>query len=124
MLLIKTYIAPSPIHGAGLFAAEPIAKGAQIWRYLEDFDPVYPTSILIDGPELVRAYLKLHAYPHYNDPRLIMLDGDDCRFMNHSADPNISFPYGDITGHALRDIAPGTELTCNYEEFASGWYDI
>ena len=124
MLLVRTYIAPSPIHGAGLFAAEPITKGTEIWRYLEGFDPVYPSSILVDGPGLARLYLKRHAYPHHSDHTLIMLDGDDCRYMNHSSDPNVIFPYGQVTGHALCDIAPGTELLCNYEEFASGWYDI
>lgn len=124
MLLIKTYVAPSLIHGIGVFSAEPVAKDTCVWRYLEGFDPVYPAQMLVNAPELARLYLKRHAYPHHRDPSLIMLDGDDCRYMNHSAAPNIDFPRGQTTGHALRDIAQDEELTCNYEEFASGWYDI
>ncbi|HWL47120.1 MAG TPA: SET domain-containing protein-lysine N-methyltransferase, partial [Sphingomonadaceae bacterium] len=38
MLLVKTYLDRSPIHGLGVFAAEPIPKGTKIWRYVEGFD--------------------------------------------------------------------------------------
>jgi len=124
MLLIRTFIHPSTIHGIGVYADQEVARGAQVWEYLEGFDPVYPASILTDGPELVALYLKRHAYPHHLDPNLIMVDGDDCRYMNHSGTPNIVFPRGEVTGFALRDIAPGEELTCDYNEFASGWYEI
>jgi hypothetical protein len=38
MLLVKTYLSASPIHGIGLFAAEPIAKGTVIWCFDERVD--------------------------------------------------------------------------------------
>ncbi|TIP79437.1 MAG: SET domain-containing protein-lysine N-methyltransferase, partial [Mesorhizobium sp.] len=42
MLLIRTYIAASAIEGVGVFAAEPISKGASIWRLDPDFDRMIP----------------------------------------------------------------------------------
>ncbi len=42
MLLIRTYVAQSAIEGVGVFAAEPISKGASIWRLDPDFDRLIP----------------------------------------------------------------------------------
>jgi len=33
MLLIKTYLDKSPIHGIGVFAGEFIKKGTQVWEF-------------------------------------------------------------------------------------------
>ena len=41
MLLVKTYLEKSAIHGLGVFAGEFIAKGTKIWRFVEDFDRAY-----------------------------------------------------------------------------------
>ena len=41
MLLVKTYLDRSPIHGLGVFAAEFIRKGTRVWRFVESFDRVY-----------------------------------------------------------------------------------
>ncbi|RUU09259.1 SET domain-containing protein-lysine N-methyltransferase, partial [Mesorhizobium sp. M7A.T.Ca.TU.009.01.3.2] len=38
MMLIRTYVTASAIEGVGVFAAEPIGKGASIWRLDPDFD--------------------------------------------------------------------------------------
>ena len=35
-------------------------------------------------------------------------------YMNHAADPNLGSDDGDVTYHALRDIAAGEELTIDY----------
>ena len=42
MMLIRTYVAASAIEGVGMFAAEPIARGASIWRLEPDFDRADP----------------------------------------------------------------------------------
>ncbi|TIS47846.1 MAG: SET domain-containing protein-lysine N-methyltransferase, partial [Mesorhizobium sp.] len=44
MLLIRTYVAQSAIEGVGVFAAEPIRKGASIWRLDPDFDRLIPVE--------------------------------------------------------------------------------
>lgn len=124
MLLIRTYVAPSSIHGNGVFTAEAIEAGAVVWRFDEKVDPVYPASAAETGSEPLRSLLKRHAYPHHALPDKIILDGDDCRYMNHSADPNVDFSRDPSQGFARRDIAAGTELTCDYISFAPGWYDI
>ena len=41
MLLVKTYLDKSRIHGLGVFAAQPICKGAKIWRFVYGFDRFY-----------------------------------------------------------------------------------
>lgn len=38
MLLVKTKINKSNIHGIGLFAAEFIPKNTIVWRFFQDFD--------------------------------------------------------------------------------------
>jgi hypothetical protein len=38
MLLINTKLAQSPIHELGVFACERIAKGADVWRFVPNFD--------------------------------------------------------------------------------------
>jgi hypothetical protein len=41
MLLVKTTIAPSPIHGIGLFADQFIPQGTRIWEF---------TTLLVKSP--------------------------------------------------------------------------
>lgn len=41
MLLIKTKLELSKIHGVGLFADEFIAKGTKIWEYRPNFDKAF-----------------------------------------------------------------------------------
>jgi SET domain-containing protein len=56
---------------------------------------------------------------------VIVLDGDNGRYMNHSLAPNTDFRIFD-KGYALVDIAQGDELTCNYHEFDptfTGFFD-
>ena len=38
---------------------------------------------------------------------------NDLRYINHHPDPNAVY-YDDLTVYALRDIAPGEEITHNY----------
>ena len=44
------------------------------------------------GP--VKAYLDRYAYPHRSDPRFIVFEADDARYMNHADDPNCDFRAG------------------------------
>jgi uncharacterized protein len=117
MLLVPTFLAPSPIHGIGLFATEPIAEGCPVWRLDEPFDRA------VDEVALVRldvvAQLQVQRYA-YVDPlrRARVLCGDDARFFNHADDPNCrDDPASDGTVTvAVRDIASGEELTWDYGE--------
>lgn len=116
MLLIRTYVAQSAIEGVGVFAAEPIRKGASIWRLDPDFDRLIPLEKYQAAPSHLRELLDRYAYPSPDRPGFMVYEVDNGRFMNHSATPNTDFSqYGGAT--ATRDIAAGEEITCDYGEF-------
>ncbi len=89
-------VSASPIHGKGLFAKKPIHAGQVI-----GIARGRPTDI--DGPHVlwlsdeqgfeVRCYL---------------------RYINHDDQPNAAY-YDSLEVCALRDIAPGEEITHNYQ---------
>ena len=116
MLLVKTYVAASKVEGVGVFAAEPIAKGSVIWRLEPAFDRLIPRADYEAAPPFLKDFLDRYAYPSPDDPGVIVYEVDNGRFMNHSTSPNTDFSHiGGAT--ALRDIAAGEELTCDYGDF-------
>ena len=122
MMLVKTFVDKSGIHGIGLFAAAPIAAGTVIWRFMDGFDVVFDETVLTTLDEPMRGYLNRYSYPHHSLPGKIILDGDNGRFMNHSDAPNTDFSRVPMTeGYATQHIAEGEELLCNYNEFAPGF---
>lgn len=116
MLLIDTYVGPSAIEGVGVFAAEFVRAGQPIYRFEPGFDRLISPSDLASMPEPIRRFVDRYTYPHPADPGLLVLDADNGRHMNHSIDPNTNFADA-VYGYAIRDIAPGEEITCNYAEF-------
>lgn len=119
MLLVRTYIGPSRIHGMGLFAAEPLAKGTPFWRFEPDFDQAISPERFAVLPELTQQHIRWFAYKSQTDAHYI-LSGDFCCFMNHSTEPNTgALPDSQppVTTVTLRDIAQGEELTCDYFAF-------
>lgn len=114
MLLVKTYVAPSAIHGLGLFAGEPIARGARIWRFDPRIDRVFDRAEREGAPEPLKSFLAVYAYPERPGSETFVLDGDNARFMNHSSEPNTDCEVDTI---ATRDISPGEELLCDYRQF-------
>jgi len=120
MLLVSTYIAASEIEGVGVFAAAPILKGALIWRLDPDFDRLIPADAYDSMPETMKELIDRYAYPSPDKTGSLVYEVDNGRFMNHSDTPNTNFAeYGG--GTAMRDIAAGEELTCNYQEFYEGF---
>jgi SET domain-containing protein len=119
MLLVPTRLAPSPIHGLGVFAVAPIAKDTPVWRFERGLDMEFAPDIVQALPEYVRTFFAHYGYLDRNVKRIILCC-DDARFVNHSGIPNVTTdyaqdPYGvDV---ALRDIAAGEEITMNYEVF-------
>ena len=118
MLLIKTSIGQSSIHGIGLFAAEPLAKGQEIWRNDRRFDLVVSKEQLTGLPEHMQQFVQHYGYESVSKPGHFMLEFDNARFMNHTESPNTDFSDDDV-GRAARDIAVGEELLCDYREFCS-----
>jgi len=109
-------LAPSSIHGIGVFAIRDIPKGQKITDYYggwfplfsvteEEFDKIEPEiQILIRQQTIFSDEIKFDS-PNSH----VILEA----FMNHSTTPNSD---GIIT---LRDIKKGEELTKDYTEFMS-----
>jgi uncharacterized protein len=119
MILVPTRVAPSGIHGNGLFAVAPIARGTPIYRLLRGFDQLYTRQQWAALPEPARSFTRHFSYLTWDSGELV-LSGDHARFMNHAEAPNTGVPLGSadvLTTVALRDIAASEELTCDYRAF-------
>lgn len=116
MLLIPTTLKESPIHGLGVFAAEPVKHGQIVWAFEPLIDRRISLSDYRASPAQLRDYLE-HYCEFFPELDLLLLSGDHDRFTNHSDDPNTEVE-GPSTPEALvfacRDIAAGEEITCDY----------
>ncbi len=123
MLLVKTRLRASPIHGIGLFADEPIAKGTPTWKFLDGFDFRFPPVILEQLSPAAREQFLTYTY-FQKGVGMYELCSDDARFFNHSDTPNtmcIQAESGDGLDLAVRDIQVGEEMTCDYKSFDPDW---
>ena len=114
MLTVKTYLAPSSIHGIGLFAAENIPANSIIWQYNEHIDRIYSEELFLDIcrnthnctlPHLLNSSYKRGG-------RFFYLT-DNARFINHAVPANIAF-VDDYTERTLHTIKAGEEILENY----------
>lgn len=116
MMTVPTYVGPSAIEGVGIFAAVPIPAGSTVWQLSESLDLLLSDDQLAALPELQRDFIARYGYPHMTRPGLTVLEFDNGRFMNHDPQPNTDFTSPEL-GWAIRDIAAGEEITCDYHEF-------
>jgi len=118
MLLVRTFLAPSRIHGIGLFAAERIKRGTVIWKMNPVLDLELEESQIEGLSEAARVQVRKYTYLD-SVRRRFVLCGDDARFFNHDDDPNChDTPDADGgTTVAARDIEEGEELTSDYALF-------
>ena len=123
MLLVDVYLDKSPIQGIGVFAKDAIPAGTLFWRLDLHFDRLIPVEIYEAQTGPVRTYLDRYAYPRRSDPRFIVFEADDARYMNHSDDPNCDVSTGE-EAYVRRDIAAGEELTCDYNAFFNEGFDF
>lgn len=106
----------SRLHGRGVFARRPIRKGTRVLEYLgdrishRDADERYGYKSADDN----------HTFLFIVN-RSVVIDGgangNDARFINHSCDPNCESLIDDrrVFIEAVRTIAPGEELTYDYQ---------
>ena len=120
MMLIPTDLKTSSIHGLGIFTVVPLAKGEHIWRLNPDFERLLPEDEVKKWPQFQQDFVYKYTYPHPADQKLLILEVDNGRFMNHSLSPNTDFS-SIYDGYAIVDIPAGTELTCNYNDFHPGF---
>lgn len=118
MLLIETELRQSGIHGIGLFCVEPVPKGTKVWEFHPLFDQVVTEAELVSLPPAMHSFMRMYAYRSVETSELIV-NLDLSRHMNHADSPNL-VSDAESSYFAAFDLAPGTELTCDYREFASG----
>jgi SET domain-containing protein len=102
---------PSPIHGWGVFACEPIPARRRVIEY---------TGQRITGAEAWRRRLRPQVYTFLLGPDRILdgaVGGSGAEFVNHSCEPNL---YARVrSGHiwfvSWRPIAAGEELLLDYQ---------
>ncbi|MCI5122092.1 MAG: SET domain-containing protein-lysine N-methyltransferase [Candidatus Electrothrix sp. AUS4] len=112
MLLVKTYLDTSPIHGVGVFAGEFIPKGTLVWRFDPLIDIVLTAEQVAGMPEAAKEFTLSHAVPYPFGADNYCLTLDNAQYMNHSPEYNLQ---PDSEGdRALMDIPEGTELTVDY----------
>tara|TARA_R110001632_G_scaffold68796_1_gene161402 strand:+ start:1337 stop:1711 length:375 start_codon:yes stop_codon:yes gene_type:complete len=101
----KIKVKPSPLHGMGVFAIEPIQKG-------ETIEVCYYTPILFSN--LKDSVLKKYWFA--TEKRIVIVWGYGSIY-NHSFEPNIKFvdpPKDFIVFSAIKNIEIGEELTHCY----------
>ena len=106
----KTEARPSPIHGTGLFAKQAISTGEIV--AVKGGHVLSRAQWAALAPALGSAEIQiaedLFIAPVRSDHR----DGS-MLYTNHSCDPNLAI-QGQIVLVAMRDIAPGEELTIDW----------
>lgn len=103
----------SGVHGRGVYATQPIAKGTRIIEYTG-------TRVLWEdvpeNPDDPRTFLfGLDNGKDVIDPEI---GGNEARWINHSCNPNCEAIEDDderIFIEALRDLRPGEELFYDYQ---------
>jgi hypothetical protein len=96
--------------GYGVFATRLIPKGTIAWVH-DRLDQVFtPGTVELLPPAYHDIVLK---YSFIDGRGQFVLCWDHARFVNHSCDPSCR-SVGDAFEVAVRDIAPGEELTDDY----------
>ena len=103
----------SPIDGRGAFAGEPIPARRKIGEIRGESISVRTARARARGQERIMIV-------EVSDKRAIdaSQSSDPMRFTNHSCRPNavLRIRQGRVEFYAMRDVAPGEELTVNYGE--------
>jgi hypothetical protein len=121
---VRSYISPkllvrkSPIHGKGIFAMDDIAAG----------EVVFIKGGHILRRENVWSRTVINSYLPLDDDFAIgaVCEEEEARikiFVNHSCDPNCGI-RGEITFVAVRAIAAGEEVTCDYAMIDNEAYEF
>lgn len=111
---VKCYIAPSKIHGIGVFALRDIEKGEKCYIFPRTERTWY--DLTYSDLEKLRPEIReiiLQRWPAIINGSYFQSPLDDvwlCSFVNHSETPN----YKQSSDSALRNIKAGEEVTESY----------
>lgn len=96
--------------GLGLFATAPIPKGTVIWMR-DPIDQVRSPAEVAKLPPALRALYALYSYVDIDGSWVLCWDHG--RYINHACAPSL-VGVGTVMEVAQADVAPGQELTCEY----------
>lgn len=115
MLIVPAYLAPSRIHGTGLFAETFIKEGTTVWKYNKVIDRRFTRRglrlLASQEPTAVLVHICTYSYKRRG---YFWYMGDNARFINHvqhGANVGLVDDHHEV---ALRDIQAGEELVENY----------
>ncbi|MDQ3010710.1 MAG: SET domain-containing protein, partial [Acidobacteriota bacterium] len=90
MLLVKTKLGISRVHGIGLFAAQFIPQGTVTWEYHPEFDTAYDEADIARMSSASGEQFMKYAYFDKELNRFVLCC-DEMRHINHCAQsPNIT----------------------------------
>ena len=112
---VMVKLAPSEIHGVGVFAIRDIKKGERMYcnpSFVRKFYNIPFSKLNKLRPEIksliIERWPSLINFPYFQSPND---DAWPVLFMNHSDEQN----YDYTTDCAIRDIKKGEEITENYK---------
>jgi SET domain-containing protein len=131
MILVKTKLDKSRVHGIGCFAVDFIAKGTPVWKFVRNFDRDFPNNFPETLGLAAREQFLNYTYISRTTGNYILCS-DDTRFFNHSDTPNvINIPAeGEQEGVdiAVCDIQAGDEILYDYRTFSDSipknWHSL
>src|SRR5712672_2082903 len=108
---IALEVRQSTVHGRGVYAVDPIRKGARIIEYKGAVVPWEKATPQADGPHTF-----LFGLTNGRDVIDPEVGGNEARWINHSCAPNCeAIEEGNrVFIYALRALAPGEELFYDY----------
>lgn len=115
-------LAPSAIHGVGVFAVMPIPKGTLLFVHADasGLDVFVPDEDVQALPQPIRKLYTDFAVQQANGNWAAPKCMDDISvgwYVNHSKEPSISINES-WEYRALRDIAAGEEIVVDYDTYS------
>lgn len=109
MLVVKTILKEINGKGIGVIADEEIKKGQKVWVFNKFIDIKLDDK---DVPDEAREFFDKYAVEYKKGK--IMININNCRFINHSEDPNIIETGVHKPMIAIKEINKGEEITVDY----------
>ncbi|WP_133406754.1 SET domain-containing protein [Parashewanella tropica] len=117
MFNVKVSIAPSSIHGIGLFAEQSIQKGEVIYTEVPELDLHISKEQFTKLDKNEQFFIEHYGF--FNEVKGYWhLSHDNIRFCNHATQSNITWKDNAYL-IALKDIAQGEEIVQDYREMNS-----
>jgi SET domain-containing protein len=116
LLLIRTKVLPSTIHGVGCFTCEAIKAGTAVWQLHPVVDVAFSAAQILAMPPAFQIFLAQYASKDRGQDRYVLCT-DNARFINHAVPPNLRHSSNTSAENifANRDIVSGEELTLDYQ---------